>query len=284
MQRVSLVSRALGIRTTSTFVPFQARAVSQVAFDPENTAEPRIQQPRNDYLLRLYTNLLDNAQAVLIFQPNNLNTKETSALRRAISAVPMSADMLPTTPRSQPLAKFEIDETLEAAKARLTVVRTGPMGAVSSNRQRTARKKNASGSDSTSAHNAPDITPLLSGSVAIVTVPTISPPYLKRVLAAINKEFGFRPPPISARGGTSLTSPRFMLLGAILEQNRLLSTGELQSVLSLPDLSTLRAQLVGTLETPARQLLGLTQQAAGGDLVRTLLGLEQTLKEGDEPK
>jgi large subunit ribosomal protein L10 len=44
----------------------------------------------------------------------------------------------------------------------------------------------------------------------------------------------------------------------------------------------LRAQLVGLLEMPARQLLGVTQQAGGGGLVRTLMGLEQGLKEGQE--
>jgi large subunit ribosomal protein L10 len=69
-----------------------------------------------------------------------------------------------------------------------------------------------------------------------------------------------------------------------MEKNRLVSTSEILDIGTLPELDTLRAQLVGLLEMPARQTIGVLSQAAGGSLVRTLQGLEGDLKAREEPK
>lgn len=62
-------------------------------------------------------------------------------------------------------------------------------------------------------------------------------------------------------------------------ENRLFPAKQVEEVAKLPDLQTLRGQLVGSLEMPGRSLLGILEQARGGSLVRTLQGLEASMKE-----
>jgi hypothetical protein len=50
----------------------------------------------------------------------------------------------------------------------------------------------------------------------------------------------------------------------------------------LPDLDTLRAQIVGLISAPAAQLSGVLSAAAGGQLSRVLEGLKVKLGGGDE--
>ncbi len=69
-----------------------------------------------------------------------------------------------------------------------------------------------------------------------------------------------------------------------MEKTRLVSTPEILEIGKLPELDTLRAQLVGLLEMPSQQTIGVLSQAAGGSLIRTLQGLEGNLKAQEEPK
>jgi large subunit ribosomal protein L10 len=73
--------------------------------------------------------------------------------------------------------------------------------------------------------------------------------------------------------------PQMKLVAGVLEGRRLVGVQELEQVKELPELHTLRAQLVGMLEGQGRSLVGLLGQAAGGGLVRTLQGLEKDLQE-----
>lgn len=73
------------------------------------------------------------------------------------------------------------------------------------------------------------------------------------------------------------------LVAGIMEYGRVMSPEEIMEVGKLPELDTLRAQLVGLLENPGRNLVGLLGQAAGGGLVRTLQGLEKDLQDKQGP-
>jgi large subunit ribosomal protein L10 len=191
-------------------------------------------------------------------------------IRRAIKGVPVTKGMLEDV-QEQAGEPSEVspppptEESLEPIKATFTIARTGLLSAVV-----------RSGNTPTAS-----LSPLLSGPVALLTTPSLSPPYLKSLFAAMNKSLGYRPPPSTS--ASTPTSSRLILLGALLEGNKVLSASEITSlVASTPELSTLRAQLVGLLEMPGRSLLGVTQMAGGGGLVRTLMGLEAGLKEGQE--
>jgi len=73
--------------------------------------------------------------------------------------------------------------------------------------------------------------------------------------------------------------PYLKLVAGVLEGNRLVGAEELGRVSKLPELDTLRVQVVGLLEGTGRSLVGLLGQAGGGGLVRTLQGLEKDLGE-----
>lgn len=64
-----------------------------------------------------------------------------------------------------------------------------------------------------------------------------------------------------------------------LVEGKLTGRKEIMEISKLPDHQTLRAQLLGSLESPGRSLLGVLGAAGGGGLVRTLQGLEVSLKE-----
>jgi large subunit ribosomal protein L10 len=254
--------------TTTRFVSNRSRT----PHDPSHSASARIYTPRKQFLYRSYADLLEKSQAVILFQPNNLSSAELGSIRRAVKGVPVTKHMMGEIG----LEGEHSEEVVSSVAATFTVARTGLLASVIRSLP----------SSSTPAHTADQLSSLLSGPVALLTVPTLSPPYLKSLFAAVNKSLGYRPPAANhptALAGSHPTSPRLVLLGALLEKNQLFSAPELvQLVQTLPEMDMLRAQLVGLLEMPARQLLGVTQQAGGGGLVRTLMGLEQGLKDGQE--
>lgn len=73
-----------------------------------------------------------------------------------------------------------------------------------------------------------------------------------------------------------------MLLGGVFDKQTVVSAQEVAQIATLPELSTLHAQLVGLLGSAGGQLVGTLQSAAGGALVRTLKGLEKNLKGPEE--
>jgi ribosomal protein L10 len=68
------------------------------------------------------------------------------------------------------------------------------------------------------------------------------------------------------------------LLGALIEGRVFVAEG-VRDVAKLPTLDTLRAQIVGLLQSPAVQLALVLQEASGGRLARTLEGLKKGLEE-----
>lgn len=120
-----------------------------------------------------------------------------------------------------------------------------------------------------------------------------SPAYLAALVTAINKATAFKPP---ARAPTPFTSiaalsvpplasmpvnPKIFCVGAVVDGQVITADG-VRTLGTLPDLDTLRAQVVGLISAPAAQLSGVLSAAAGGQLSRVLEGLKVKLGGGAE--
>lgn len=216
-----------------------------------STAAPaRIYTDRKAILYQSYAHILDHSPAILLFQPNNLTMAELGAIRRALAAIPSTS-------------------SAEDAPATLLTVRTGILSAVTSARPQ-----------------SPSLAPLLSGPLALVHCPHFSPARIGHILAAINKALGSRvaAAPSAADGAPYPVNARMMLLGGIFDAHTVVSAVHVAQIAKLPEMSTLRAQLVGLLGSAGAGLVGTLQSAAGGSLVRTLQGLENDLKAPEDTK
>lgn len=222
-----------------------ARSVHQRHASTAASAPARVYTERKAILYQSYNQILDDTPAILLFQPNNLTMSELGKIRRAIAAIPS------TSPEHN---------------ATLTIVRTGILSAVVNNRK--------------NFQSAEALGSLLSGPLALVTCPNFSPAHVGKILQAINKALGQRPP-VAVQGAFPVNA-RLMLLGGLFERDTVVSAQEVAEIAKLPELSTLHAQLVGLLESSGSQLVGTLQSAAGGSLVRTLKGLENNLKGPDQ--
>lgn len=214
------------------------RAASTLASATGSSAAPeRIYTARKSYLHDYYAHLLSASQMVLLFRHGNLTVSQSGAVRRAIAKVP-----LPPSASEQ---------------AVLTITRTGLLTPV-------ARKTGAA-----------DLVEGLQGQTALLTCPTLSPKYIKTMLAAVEKAIK------SVRNDEvkdESKQPLLTLLAGVVE-GKVLQPEAVREIANLPEIEQLRGQLVGLLELPQRQMVGVLGQAGGGGLVRTLQGLEQTLKD-----
>lgn len=227
----------------------KAPAAAPVFRSPSADANaPRIYTERKAFLYDYYTHLMQRSQLVLLFKHENLTVPTSGKLRTAIAKIPV--------PRPASLPQ---EEALE--KATLTVTRTGILAPA----MRAVRP-------------GADFSPLLDGPSAVITCPTLSPKYVKAVLRAIERVVKAAQKDEDPKKGP-VAQPAFTLLAGVLEGSTLLNAAQVTEAAKLPELDQLRAQLLGLLETPQRQLLGVVQQAGGGSLVRTLQGLEEGLKE-----
>lgn len=230
----------------SLHLPSTARRIPQRQASTSASTPTRIYTDRKAILYQSYNHILDVSPAILLFQPNNLTMAELGNIRRAIAEIPSTS--------------FESDATL-------LTVRTGILSAVINNRKNLAQ--------------ADALRSLLSGPLALVTCPSFSPAHVGKILGAINKAFGQRPP-VASPDGSYPVNARLMLLGGVFDKETVVSAQEVAQIAKLPELSTLHAQLVGLLGSAGSQLVGTLQSAGGGSLVRTLKGLENNLKGPEE--
>lgn len=219
---------------------------SSSAAAPAAAAEAaRTYTDRKTFLHGYYGHLVRRSQLLLLFTHDNLSVADSRALRTAIAAVPL--------PKSE--------ENASPERAALTIARTGLL-------------RNVVAADGGAAAA---LAPHLNGQAALLTSPTLSPRYLSGVLAAIERSLKK-----VQRTEDNAKQPALKLVAGVLEGNRVLTPEAIKDVSKLPELDQLRAQLVGLLEQPGRQLIGVLSQAGGGALVRTLQGLEQGLKDKEE--
>lgn len=236
-------------------------AADTVASSSATTAVPSAARPgrvfpeRKAFLFDYYNHLLRRSQLVLLFQHANLSVADSNALRNAIASIPV--------PRPATLA----DDAPSPEPATLTIARTGLLAPV---------VRAQPGGAALETH--------LNGQTALITCPSLSPLYVGKVLAVLARTVKKQQ---SDDPKKAKTQPALSLVAGVMEGSRVLNAAQVKEFTQLPDLDGLRAQLLGLLETPSRQLVGILSQAGGGSLVRTLQGLEETLKEkttGDEAK
>ncbi|GMK55134.1 hypothetical protein CspeluHIS016_0201900 [Cutaneotrichosporon spelunceum] len=226
-----------------------SKAAAPVFRSPSAEANvPRIYTERKAFLYDYYAHLMQRSQLVLLFKHENLTVPMSGNLRSAIAKIPV--------PRPASLPQEQ-----ELEKATLTVTRTGILAPVVR-----------------AVQPAADFSALLEGPTALITCPSLSPKYVKSMLGAIERVVKASKKDEDPKKGP-VAQPAFTLLAGVLEGKTLLNPAQVAEAAKLPELDQLRAQLLGLLETPQRQLLGVVQQAGGGSLVRTLQGLEETLKE-----
>lgn len=238
------------------------RAASTLADKPAlaSSKPGRVYPERKAFLFKYYEHLLQRSQLVLLFKHENLTVAQSTQIRHAIQKVPVPA--LPAAVA----AAAEGSEPAPAEGAVMTITRTGLLAPVVRGVQ--------IGGAAFESH--------LQGPTALITCPTISPRYVKQVLAAIDTTIKKNTKKAEKKDEV-IKNPQFTLVAGVLEGNRLMDPKQIKDVAQLPELDQLRAQLLGLLEMPGRQLLGVLNQAGGGGLVRTLQGLEESLKKDAAP-
>ena len=202
---------------------------------------------RKTFLFNKYQRMMRENELVVLFHAENLNVKLLSEIRRQVSHIKVpDADLARLealnhgAPWTWPASAF-------------TMARTGLLRPVC--RRDTAESIQA-------------LEPYLHGQMAMLTCPVLSPEYVGKVLRAIER-------PVTAAANdvdpkSEKKAPLLRPLVAVAERARVIDAKSLPAFKQLPNLATLRAQLVGLLSAPGTQLAGVLSQAGGGELAATL--------------
>lgn len=202
---------------------------------------------RKTFLFNKYQRMMRENELVVLFHAENLNVKLLSEIRRQVSHIKVpDADLARLealnhgAPWTWPASAF-------------TMARTGLLRPVC--RRDTAESIQA-------------LEPYLHGQMAMLTCPVLSPEYVGKVLRAIER-------PVTAAANdvdpkSEKKAPLLRPLVAVAERARFIDAKSLPAFTQLPNLATLRAQLVGLLSSPGTQLAGILSQAGGGELAATL--------------
>ncbi|WRT67338.1 uncharacterized protein IL334_004308 [Kwoniella shivajii] len=243
--------------------------LTQAASSKPSSAPPsdpnRVYTARKTFLCNYYTHLIERSQLILVFDHANISASEWSKIRRSITAIPLPTkpfdvnSSLPSSSSSNP-GEVVKGESEKIERASLNVVRTGLISSL------------------LSKNNSPLASSLTSGQRALLTCPSLSPTYLSKIMTTLNRSIK------SIKRENTTKQPTLNLISGLLEGNKLMNPVQLNEISKLPELDILRAQLVGLLQSQPRQVVGLLSQAAGGQLVRTLQGLEHGLKGESEEK
>ncbi|WVW82865.1 hypothetical protein I302_104877 [Kwoniella bestiolae CBS 10118] len=244
---------------STSSLPLTPSTPSSSSSTPPPADPNRIYTARKTFLWNYYTHLIDNSNLVLVYDHSNLTAGEWSKIRRSISSIPLPSK--PYDP-STPTPSSEQPETID--KASINVVRTGVLASLLS--------KSNSPLTTTPSKEGEQI---LVGQRALLTCPSLSPTYLNKILSTLNRTLKG----LKRENTADEKQPSLKLISGLLEHKHIYTEQQLQNeIAKLPELDVLRSQLVGLLQAPQSQLVGVLNQARGGQLVRTLQGLEESLK------
>ncbi|WFD28698.1 hypothetical protein MNAN1_003711 [Malassezia nana] len=202
---------------------------------------------RKTHLYGLYERLVNESELLLLFQMENINMPLMSEVRAQLSHVP-----IPQSDRDR-LVELNGGQPWELPPSRFSVVRTGLL--------RPVCRTHASDA-------VQELGPYLHGQLAMLSCPVLSPDYLGRLLRAMDKPVAAAAATADPQSGKKV--PKLAPLVAVVERSRLVEARGLPALTKLPDLATLRSQLLGLLSAPSQQLAGLLTQARGGRLAATL--------------
>lgn len=141
------------------------------------------------------------------------------------------------------------------------------------------------------------MTPLVNGSMFIVSTPSLHPSLIPQILTLTDKATSFRPssplpPPTpfstiaelqeSTDPSSLIVNPRAFCVGGLVDDVVLTLPG-LRSLGAMPGLKELQGQIVGMLGAPAGMISGIVGAGGGGQLSRVLEGLKQSLEPKEAP-
>ncbi|RKP25694.1 hypothetical protein SYNPS1DRAFT_22391 [Syncephalis pseudoplumigaleata] len=214
---------------------------------------------RKEYLFTHYRDMLSPASqsaagGMLVLQHNNMTAAELVALRSDLRTAFASNTGAPAS--SSPAVPMGADPT-----AVLEVVRVAIMRAALPRQTRLDELRSWLCGPTCVVRLAADTTTAASPDDDATTPMVASPAVIKRVLGVLSKH------------------RKLILLGGRFEQQWFAAEG-IRRVSELPDIHTLRAELVGLLSAPAQQLSSLLGRVPG-DLARTLEAHQKNLQEKD---
>ncbi|KAI8990653.1 hypothetical protein BD414DRAFT_484372 [Trametes punicea] len=253
---------------------------------------PRRYAERKTYLYNQYTRLLQSSfdRPLILFEHSDFSANRLVQLRAdiadAVAKHARAAGPSLAAPSPAPVPAPEAFPTF-------TVLRTSLFGV--------ALREMNQFDDAMRREIAKSVT----GSLAVLSFPSLNPPQLKAVLRVLARSVPTRQPKSKEQIEEEKKAaeaafvpgrrpkrqrpepiPDLKLLGALIE-GRLFKAEGVQSVAELPTLDGLRAQIVGLLSAPAAQLSMVLSEASGGKLARTLEGFKKSLEpqspEGDAP-
>lgn len=276
-----------------------ARFASTSSFVPPPPQQARPRPIRKQYLLEQYKHVLRSSGVVVFLKPADFSVAELTRLRVELAAIESPPPLASTSRIPGALSSSSTSDGHQSgspspsspsivaaaeesglSRPRFLFVRAGLL-------QPTFRQMRNVPSKNVLAHLEQH-----KGNIALLTLPTLHPPSLKAALAAIKKLSDTDDPrqqvaaaaaAKKAGAGKSQSADgtkaaRLPVISALIEGKEVLAPA-LHDMASLPPLDEILAQLVAVLETPARNIIGLSTQAAGLDLVRTLEGFRVGLEE-----
>lgn len=252
---------------------------------------PRIKGPRRfnekkTFLYNKYSRLIKQSgtSPIIFFQHSDFSIPRLITLRREIAAAALKHVTTPASLAS-PTPVPASAEPPQPELPKFMFVNSAILGVV---------LREQAPKDSTIAR---EIAEMVEGPICILTLPELNPPQLNAVLRIMSRLIPPRKPKtpeeietarkelektfVPGRGVRKFNPdpiPDLKVLGALIE-GRVFKAAGVQDVAKLPNLDTLRAQVVGLLSAPATQLAGVLSQASGGKLARTLEGLKKSLEE-----
>lgn len=207
---------------------------------------------RKVHLFNSHQLLLTSSPLLLFLRPTAFSAHEWSTLRSTLQSLNTTDTDTDTT-----------------TNLKLTVLRPGLLPAL-------LRSSSLSSID-TSHLSTPSH---LSGTLAVLTSPTLHPPTLRsllKLLSTISSTPSSRSPPLDPKSKLLPPLERLPLLSSLLE-HRSFGVEATTRVGELPGLEILRAQVVGLLSAPAGKLSSVLEQRAK-EVGRTLEGLREGLRE-----
>ncbi|KDE05944.1 hypothetical protein MVLG_03756 [Microbotryum lychnidis-dioicae p1A1 Lamole] len=247
------LARAYATAANSTCSP-SSTSSSHPPQPPPTHARTRPLPARKQLLYASHANLLTSNELVLFLRQNDFTAQEYNTLRTQLNALT----------GTEPQFKYTF-----------TVLRPGLLSALL--RDSTLVQAIEADFLAQDSHTK--------GALSVLTAKKLDPPTLKKVIKLVNTysalPFANQPPPEATKGIPEPTPERLKILSALaerkaIEQERVNGLGE------LPNLHTLRAQLVGLLSSPAGRLVGVLG-ARADEVKRTLQGFQLGLQEKQEP-
>jgi large subunit ribosomal protein L10 len=271
--------------------------ISGISIGRHNPTQPpshRRPDVRKTQLLRQYVALLKSSPVVLLFQHNSLLATELTAIRTLLKASMRKVDEAQKTEyadhiKLQVMRTGLLDTAIRIAEFWHPEPQDSPQEAMIDGEMKFTHGLSEEAFQAlTENPQTHGLEPLLSGPIAALTIPWMSPDHLKVALSILAPSTEFPAPKRrampayyepSVQGGI----PKLMLLGARIE-GRAMDTVKTRWVGGVAGgIDGLRAQLVATLQGVSGGLVN-TLDSAGKSLYLTLESRRNVLEKESEPE